>query len=41
VLAAAGVGAAVVDPFSPRQGGSNGLVVKPFTPKTPALAYIL
>jgi len=41
VLAAAGVGAAVVDPFSPRQGGNSGLVVRPFVPKTPALAYML
>ncbi len=41
VLAAAGVGAAVVDPFSPRQGGSNGLVVRPFAPKTLAVAYML
>ena len=41
VLAAAGVGAAVVNPFSPRQGGSHELVVRPFTPKTPAVAYML
>jgi DNA-binding transcriptional LysR family regulator len=41
VLAAAGVGAAVVDPFSPRQSGNGGLVVRPFVPKTPALAYML
>ena len=41
VLAAAGVGAAVVDPFSPRQGGNNGLLVRPFVPRTPALAYML
>jgi DNA-binding transcriptional LysR family regulator len=41
VLAAAGVGAAVVDPFSPRQGGNGGLIVRPFTPTTPALAYML
>jgi DNA-binding transcriptional LysR family regulator len=41
VLAAAGVGAAVVDPFSPRQSGSNALIVRPFAPRTPALAYIL
>jgi DNA-binding transcriptional LysR family regulator len=41
VLAAAGVGAAVVDPFSPRQGGSHDLIVRPFTPKTVAVAYML
>ncbi|HTO62074.1 MAG TPA: LysR family transcriptional regulator [Bradyrhizobium sp.] len=41
VLAAAGVGAAVVDPFSPRQGGNGALVVRPFVPRTPALAYML
>jgi DNA-binding transcriptional LysR family regulator len=41
VLAAAGVGAAVVDPFSPRQGGSQDLIVRPFTPRTPAVAYML
>ena len=41
VLAGAGVGAAVVDPFSLRQGGNGGLVVRPFLPKTPALAYML
>ena len=41
VLAAAGVGAAVVDPFSPRQNGGHGLVVRPFTPTTRAVAYML
>lgn len=41
VLAAAGVGAAVVDPFSPRQNGGQGLVVRPFTPTTRAVAYML
>jgi DNA-binding transcriptional LysR family regulator len=41
VLAAAGVGAAVVDPFSPRQNGKQNLVVRPFTPRTPAVAYML
>jgi hypothetical protein len=30
----------VVDPFSPRQGGHD-LVVRPFTPNTPAIAYML
>jgi len=41
VLAAAGVGVSVVDQFSPRQGGSHELVVRPFVPKTPAVAYML
>ncbi|RZN10943.1 transcriptional regulator [Bradyrhizobium genosp. SA-3] len=41
VLAAAGVGASVVDPFSPHQAGSRELVIRPFLPKTPALAYML
>jgi DNA-binding transcriptional LysR family regulator len=41
VLAAAGVGVAVVDPFSPRQNGGHGLVVRPFTPATRAVAYML
>jgi DNA-binding transcriptional LysR family regulator len=41
VLAAAGVGAAVVDPFSPRQNGGTGLVVRPFAPTTHAVAYML
>jgi DNA-binding transcriptional LysR family regulator len=41
VLAAAGVGASVVDPFSPSQGGDHKLVVRPFLPKTPAIAYML
>ncbi|UQR66557.1 LysR family transcriptional regulator [Bradyrhizobium sp. C-145] len=41
VLAAAGVGAAVVDPFSPHQAGSQELVIRPFLPVTPALAYML
>jgi len=35
------VGAAVVDPFSPRQNGGNGLIVKPFAPTTLAVAYML
>src|SRR5205807_8927756 len=34
VLAAAGVCAAVIDPFSPRLSGSQDLIVRPFTPKT-------
>jgi len=41
VLASAGVGASVVDPFSPRQNGGHGLVVRPFTPTTHAVAYML
>jgi DNA-binding transcriptional LysR family regulator len=41
VLAAAGVGAAVVDPFSPRQSGGQALIVRPFAPKTTAVAYML
>ncbi|WP_298244146.1 LysR family transcriptional regulator [uncultured Bradyrhizobium sp.] len=41
VLAAAGVGAAVVDPFSPHQAGNQGLIIRPFLPRTPALAYML
>jgi hypothetical protein len=39
--AAAGVGAAVVDPFSPRQSGGQELIVRPFTPKTVAVANML
>jgi len=39
VLAGAGVG--VVDPFSPRQGGSHRLVVRPFRPATPAVSHVL
>jgi len=41
VLAAAGVGVAVVDPFSPTQGGSHELAVRPFLPSTPAIAHVL
>ncbi|MGJ5201870.1 LysR family transcriptional regulator [Bradyrhizobium sp. HKCCYLR20261] len=40
VLASTGVGIAVVDPFSPRQGGHD-LVVRPFTPSTTVSAYVL
>ncbi len=40
VLASTGVGVAVVDPFSPRQGGHD-LVVRPFTPCTTVSAYVL
>jgi hypothetical protein len=35
------VGVAVVDPFSPRQGGSHDLEVRPFMPTTPSTAYML
>src|SRR3981189_3474398 len=41
VLAAAGVGAAVVDPFSPRQGGSHDLIVRPFAPQKTPVAHML
>lgn len=41
VLAAAGVGVAVVDPFSPTQGGNHDLAVLPFRPSTPAVAHVL
>ena len=40
-LAAAGVGVAVVDPFSPRQGRAEELAVRPFRPATPARACVL
>ncbi len=40
VLAAAGVGVAVVDPFSPHLGGSHELAVVPFLPHTPAVAHV-
>jgi DNA-binding transcriptional LysR family regulator len=41
VLAAAGVGAAIVDPISPRQTGSHDLVVRRFAPAIPSIAYML
>ncbi|RYB04638.1 LysR family transcriptional regulator [Lichenibacterium ramalinae] len=41
VLAGAGAGAAVVDPFSPVQGGSHRLAVRPFRPETPAVSHVL
>lgn len=41
VLAATGVGPAVVDPFSPRQAGIHALAVRPFAPATPVAAYML
>jgi DNA-binding transcriptional LysR family regulator len=41
VLAGAGVGAAVVDPFSPRQGGSHELESRPFVPHTPSDAFMI
>lgn len=40
VLAAAGVGVAVVDPFSPHQGVGS-LELRRFAPSTPAVAYAL
>lgn len=40
-LVAAGVGVAVVDPFSPTQGAAHPLAVRPFTPAAPAVAYML
>lgn len=40
VLAAAGVGVSVVDPFSPRQAAGS-LVVRQFTPRTTTAAYAL
>lgn len=41
VLAAAGVGVTVVDPFSPRQSGNRDLAIRPFLPRTQAVAHIL
>ncbi len=41
VLAGAGVGVAVVDPFSPSQGGAHPVVVRPFVPRTPVEAFML
>lgn len=38
-LAGAGIGAAVVDPFSPLQGGRHPLVVRPFVPATAVVSY--
>jgi DNA-binding transcriptional LysR family regulator len=40
VLAESGVGAAVVDPFSPEIGAGHDLAVIPFRPKTSAVAYV-
>lgn len=40
VLAESGVGAAVVDPFSPSFGGGHDLAVLPFAPCTPAIASV-
>jgi DNA-binding transcriptional LysR family regulator len=40
VLAAAGVGLAVVDPFSPASSGPHDLVTRPFRPKTKAVASV-
>lgn len=41
VLAGAHVGVSVVDPFSPHLGGAHGLEIRPFTPRTPAVASVL
>jgi DNA-binding transcriptional LysR family regulator len=41
VLAAAGVGVSVVDPFSPHLGASHNLAIRPFAPQTPAVAHVL
>jgi DNA-binding transcriptional LysR family regulator len=41
VLAAARVGAAIVDPFSPLQGSHDDLVIRPFLPRTPCVASVL
>lgn len=41
VLAAAGVGAAVVDPFSPRQSNGQTLATRPFVPRTSAVSCVL
>lgn len=41
VLVAAGVGLAVVDPFSPYQGGNHSVVIRPFLPSTPVISYML
>lgn len=41
MLAAAGVGAAVVDPMSARQADGHTIVVRPFTPAIPSVAYAL
>jgi DNA-binding transcriptional LysR family regulator len=40
VLAESGVGAAIVDPFSPGHGASHDLAVIPFRPATPAVAFV-
>ncbi len=41
VLAESGVGAAVVDPFSPTSSGRSKLVVRPFEPETPVVAHAI
>ena len=41
VLAANGIGVAVVDPFSPTASGHGDLVVVPFEPATPVAAYVV
>lgn len=40
VLAASGVGVAVVDPFSPTAGGAHDLAIRPFVPAVRATAYV-
>ncbi len=41
VLAAAGVGVAIVDPLSARHGDSHGLAIRPFRPRTAVAAHVL
>lgn len=41
VLAASGIGVAVVDPFSPAGSGRPDLAVIPFEPATPVRAYVV
>ncbi|GAB0120160.1 LysR substrate-binding domain-containing protein [Acidisoma sp. 7E03] len=40
-LAAAGVGIAVVDPFSAQQPVSGPLVLRPFLPRTPVISFAI
>jgi DNA-binding transcriptional LysR family regulator len=40
VLAECGVGAAIVDPFSPENGAGHDLAIIPFRPKTRAIAFV-
>lgn len=41
VLVAAGLGVAVVDPYSPVHGADHRVVVRPFVPRTPATSYLI